>query len=145
MNKSLQHISNPDVVTDQLTILEPVDKEGLKNGENRISDDHIEKLQDSINVDAMIVKADMASNEAKKFNQSERGEMKSSDKAAVKQFSNNTGSQKYKISKRSSRNRIEDMANENKHGSNDPINILGPIKTTRIETLHDKVIGSVKV
>ena len=93
----------------------------------------------------MIVKADMAFNEAKEEHQSERGEMKSSDKVAVKESSKYIDSQKYKISKRSSRNRIEDMANENKHGSYDPINILRPMKTTRIETLHDKVIRSVKV
>jgi len=145
INKSQQHISNPNPVTDQLTYLEPIDKEGLKNGENRISDDHIEKLQESIKVDEMIVKADMSLNEAKKEHQSERGEMKSSDKVAEKEFSKYTGSKKYKVSKRSSSNRIEDMANENKHEINDPIHLLGPMKTTRIETLHDKVIGSVNV
>ena len=35
----------------------------------------------------MIVKADMAFNEAKEEHQSERGEMKSSDKVAVKESS----------------------------------------------------------
>ena len=46
----------------------------------------------------MIVKADMAFNEAKEEHQSERGEIKSSDKVAVKESSKYIDSQKYKIS-----------------------------------------------
>ena len=47
----------------------------------------------------MIVKADMAFNEAKEEHQSERGEMKSSDNVAVKESSKYIDSQKYEISK----------------------------------------------
>merc|ERR1712126_174881 len=68
-----------------------------------------------------------------------------SDKVAVKEFSKYTGSQKYKISKRSSRNSINETENENNRGRNDTINTQELMKTTRIETLHDKVVGSVKV
>lgn len=68
--------------------------------------------------------------------------MKSSDKVAAIEFSKYTGSQKYKISKKSSKEDIEDAEIE-LHNSerNDSIEGFRPIKTTKIETLHDKMVG----
>jgi len=149
VNKSLQHISNPASVTDKLTLVKPIDNEELpvtrvkEFGESRMNDDKIEKLKDSIKVEKMVEKEDMTFNEGKEEHQSEREEMKNSDEVAVKEFSKYTGSQKYKISKRSSRNSIQEMESVNKLGGNDT-NTQGPMKTTRIETLHDKLVGFVK-
>jgi len=151
VNKSVQHISTPAAVPDQLTFVEPINKEELpvkrvkEFGESKIHDDQIEKLNESIKVDEVVEKGDVAFNEEKEEHRSEGEEMKSSDKVAVKEFSKYTGSQKYKISKRSSRNSIHETENENNRGRNDTINTQEPMKTTRIETLHDKVVGSVKV
>jgi len=104
-------------------------------------------LQVSLNQqNTVLIEAnEVGNNEMDKELENDEGENKNVDKIAEKEFAKYTGSQTYKISKQHSEEDIQEEQDEYKEINKDFSNTFRPTKTTKIETLHDKMIGSLLV